>query len=133
MKTILTLEQDERGDVVSNERRIPVHRSTRHIDPNKMIDLLDLLLLSRLWTRPMGGYELKNEMMREFGMRLSFGTIYPHLKNLEKARLISLEIGERSRKKKNVYRLTSEGTSALKFSTIGLIKIANDLRPIIDS
>ena len=98
-----------------------------------MIDLLDLLMLSRLWTRPMGGYELKKEMMREFGMRLSFGTIYPHLKNLEKSRMIRLELDPPSRKKKNVYRLTPEGLSALKFSTNAIIKIANTLRPILDS
>ena len=98
-----------------------------------MVDLLDLLMLSRLWIRPMGGYELKKEMMQEFGMRLSFGTIYPHLKNLEGSRLIRLEIEPPNRKRKNVYRLTPEGTSALKFSTIAIIKIANTLRPILDS
>jgi DNA-binding PadR family transcriptional regulator len=129
----LTLEQDNRGDQLYIERKAPVARTFRQIDKNKMIDLLDLLMLSRLWTRPMGGYELKKEMMREFGMRLSFGTIYPHLKNLEKSRMIRLELDPPSRKKKNLYRLTPEGLSALKFSTLAIIKIANTLRPILDS
>jgi DNA-binding PadR family transcriptional regulator len=129
----LTLEQDNRADPLYIERKAPAARTFRQIDKNKMIDLLDLLMLSRLWTRPMGGYELKKEMMREFGMRLSFGTIYPHLKNLEKSRMIRLELDPPSRKKKNVYRLTPEGLSALKFSTNAIIKIANTLRPILDS
>jgi DNA-binding PadR family transcriptional regulator len=129
----LTLEQDNPGDSLSIERKAPIARTFRQIDKTKMIDLLDLLMLSRLWTRPMGGYELKKEMMREFGMRLSFGTIYPHLKNLEKSRMIRLELDPPSRKKKNVYRLTPEGLSALKFSTNAIIKIANTLRPILDS
>ncbi|MFI5419723.1 MAG: hypothetical protein ACHQ1H_02020, partial [Nitrososphaerales archaeon] len=78
----MTLEQDDSG-AISNERKSSARQAARQIDANKMIDLLDLLVLSRLWSKPMGGYELKKEMMKEFGMRLSFGTIYPHLKNLE--------------------------------------------------
>ena len=129
----MTLEQDGGTNAISNERNAPTHRSARHVDSNRMVDLLDLLLLSRLWVRPMGGYELKKEMMREFGMRLSFGTIYPHLKNLENSRLITLEVEVPDRKRRNIYRLTAEGTNALKFSAVGIIKIANNLRPILDS
>jgi DNA-binding PadR family transcriptional regulator len=129
----LTLEQGKSGDILSSERKSPALRVSRQIDKDKMVDLLDLLMLSRLWIRPMGGYELKKEMIREFGMRLSFGTIYPHLKNLENSRLIRLELEPPNRKKKNIYKLTPEGMSALKFSTIAIIKIANTLRPILDS
>ncbi|MFI5419692.1 MAG: PadR family transcriptional regulator [Nitrososphaerales archaeon] len=128
----MTLEQDDSG-TISTERKSSARQQPRQLDANKMIDLLDLLVLSRLWSKPMGGYELKKEMMKEFGMRLSFGTIYPHLKNLENSRLIRIDQEAPVRKKKNVYRLTAEGTSALKFSTIAIIKIANNLRPILDS
>ena len=101
--------------------------------PNKAADLLDILLLSRLWIKPAGGYELRKQLSKEFGIRVSFGTLYPHLKNLEKSKFIDLDEIPRAHSRKKVFVLTPLGKSALKFNALAIIKIASSLRPIIDS
>jgi len=100
---------------------------------NKLADLLDLLLLSRLWIKPVGGYQLRNDLWKEFGIRVSFGTLYPYLKNLERTRFVFLEESQADHKMKKIYRLTPSGMSALKFNVVAIVKIANTLRPILDS
>jgi DNA-binding PadR family transcriptional regulator len=100
---------------------------------NKLTDLLDILILSQLWAKPMGGYQLRKDLFKEFGILLSYGTLYPHLKNLEKSKFIFEDptLGKLGRKK--LYKLTPLGTSVLKFNALAVVKIANSLRPILDS
>jgi DNA-binding PadR family transcriptional regulator len=128
----LTQEQnDEESQVTTVPSKFEIHQPSPHT--NKVADLLDILLLSRLWMEPMGGYQLRMNLAREFGFRVSFGTLYPHLKNLERSKLIIQESRAADRPKKTVYRLSPLGKSTLKLNAIAIIKIASTLRPIVDS
>jgi len=127
----LTQEQnDEESQVTTVPSKLETHQPSPYT--NKVADLLDILLLSRLWMKPMGGYQLRMDLSREFGIRVSFGTLYPHLKNLERSKF-TVQESRADRPKKIVYRLTPLGKSALKLNAIAIIKIANTLRPIVDS
>ena len=81
----------------------------------------------------MGGYELRKELSAEFGIQVSFGTLYPHLKNLERSNFISQDPDGEYHKRKKVYALTPNGANTLKFNALAIIKIANTLRPVLDS
>jgi PadR family transcriptional regulator PadR len=72
-----------------------------------MLSFLILFLLSR---RPMCGQELAEELGKRKGGKPSPGTIYPALKALKGAGLIS----EKKSGKAITYSLTQEGRSALK-------------------
>ena len=81
----------------------------------------------------MGGYELRKELSTEFGIMVSFGTLYPHLRNLERSKFISQDANGAHRKRKKVYGLTPLGANTLRFNALAIIKIANTLRPVLDS
>jgi DNA-binding PadR family transcriptional regulator len=81
----------------------------------------------------MGGYQLRKDLFKEFGILLSYGTLYPQLKNLEKSKFIFEDqtLGRLGRKK--LHESIPLGLSALKFNALAVIEIANSLRPILDS
>lgn len=68
--------------------------------------MIDLAVLGLLRTRPRHGYELKSRLADLGLTRLSFGTLYPALRRLEKKGFI--EALRRSDRRK-VYRLTDSG------------------------
>jgi len=110
-----------------------IDSSTQANRLNKKIDLLDILVLSRLWVKPMGGYQLRIELQKHFDLRVSFGTLYPHLKNLERRKFVCQEERLGGHKKRNVYTLTPSGVSALKNNAVTIAKISETLRPVLDS
>ncbi|MFQ5947815.1 MAG: PadR family transcriptional regulator [Acidimicrobiia bacterium] len=71
-----------------------------------MPTLLDLAILGLLREGPRHGYELKRRLAEYGFWRVSFGSLYPALRRLEKAGYISAEPGEGRRK---AYRPTPEG------------------------
>ena len=78
-----------------------------HCDMRGMLSFLILFLLSK---KPMHGQELADELSKRRGERPSPGTIYPALKALREAGLIS----EKRSGKAITYSLTAEGRNVLK-------------------
>ena len=65
-----------------------------------------MAILGLLRDGPMHGYELKRRLV-DFGFwRISFGSVYPALRRLQKARFVEASPGEGRRKE---YRITADG------------------------
>jgi DNA-binding PadR family transcriptional regulator len=77
---------------------------------------LDLQILSLLSTFPMTGYCLRKNLHFRFGTWISFGTLYPHLKLLEKIRVLSSSSKSRTPTSAEVitYELTVKGRGDLR-------------------
>jgi DNA-binding PadR family transcriptional regulator len=81
--------------------------SDRYID----VSMLDLAILGFLKEEPRHGYELKRRL-GDLGLRsVSFGSLYPALRRLDRSHLIE-SIDGRNRKK--VYQITPAGEAKLK-------------------
>lgn len=78
-----------------------------HCDMRGMLSFLVLFLLSK---KPMCGQELAEELGKRKGVKPSPGTIYPALKALKEAGLIS----EKKSGKTITYSLTADGEGAMK-------------------
>jgi len=68
--------------------------------------MLDMAILGLLREGPMHGYELKQRLVELGFWRISFGSVYPALRRLERAEYIEVSPGSGRRKE---YRLTAEG------------------------
>lgn len=69
--------------------------------------MVDMAILGLLCDGPMHGYELKHRLV-DFGFwRISFGSVYPALRRLEKAGHIHKRAGTTGRRKE--YAITAEG------------------------
>ena len=75
-----------------------------------MRGMLSFLLLFLLSKKPMSGHELAEELEKRKGEKPSPGTIYPALKQLREAKLIT----EKKEGKTIRYSLTAEGKEGLK-------------------
>lgn len=74
--------------------------------------MLELAVLGLLKERPMHGYQLSRELGDSLGglWRVSYGSLYPTLKRLERDGAIESEAGdERGARRKKVYRITPKG------------------------
>jgi DNA-binding PadR family transcriptional regulator len=74
--------------------------------------MLELAVLGLLKERPMHGYQLSRELSESLGglWRVSYGSLYPTLRRLERDAAIESEAGdERGARRKKVYRITSKG------------------------
>ena len=72
--------------------------------------MIDLAVLGLLRTRPRHGYELRTHLASLGLTRLSFGTLYPALRRLEKKGFIE---ALRQSDRRKVYQLTDTGKSEL--------------------
>lgn len=73
--------------------------------------MLELSILGFLKERPLHGYELKRRLAEYGFWRVSFGSLYPALRRLEREGYISAQSGGGRRK---VYELTAEGEVRFK-------------------
>lgn len=74
--------------------------------------MLELAVLGLLKERPMHGYQLSRELSESLGglWRVSYGSLYPTLRRLERDSAIESEAGDvRGARRKKVYRITSKG------------------------
>jgi DNA-binding PadR family transcriptional regulator len=74
--------------------------------------MLELAVLGLLKERPMHGYQLSRELTDSLGglWRVSYGSLYPTLKRLERNGAIESEAGdERGARRKKVFRITQAG------------------------
>ena len=77
---------------------------------------LDLQILSLLCSLPMTGYCLRKNLHLRFGIWISFGTLYPHLRFLEKIQVLSSSSKSRTPTSAEVitYELTAIGRADLR-------------------
>ena len=79
------------------------------------ITLADLQILSLLEATPMTGYGLKKYFLSYFGIKISFGTLYPRLKYFKKLKIIKPTIVHQSRGTSGIfYELTAKGKTELE-------------------
>jgi DNA-binding PadR family transcriptional regulator len=74
--------------------------------------MLELAVLGLLKERPIHGYQLSRELGDSLGglWRVSYGSLYPTLRRLEREGAIESEAGdERGTRRKKVYRITPKG------------------------
>jgi DNA-binding PadR family transcriptional regulator len=88
--------------------------------------VIDIQLLYLVHKGPVSGYDLRRNMQKRFKVRLSYGTIYPHLRNFERRNFVlgswSTKTNGRSRKK--IYTITQNGEVMLResLSTLAIMK-----------
>jgi DNA-binding PadR family transcriptional regulator len=102
--------------------------------------LVDIEILYLLNFGAKSGYELRKSLSRSFGIKVSYGTLYPHLHALEKGELIvgtwsssKEETPARSSLKKRVYDLTSHGAMVLKESIEKLGRISMTMQLLLNN
>jgi DNA-binding PadR family transcriptional regulator len=102
-------------------------REASEVKSSWKIGFLDLQILSLLSSQPMTGYCLRKNLHLRFGTWTSFGTLYPHLKFLEKIQVLSSSSKTRSPTSAEVitYELTEKGSADLKK---GLISFQDSIR-----
>ena len=77
--------------------------------------VIDIQLLYFVLKGPVSGYDIRRNMQKRFHVTLSYGTIYPHLRNFERRNLV---LGSWSattgRSKKKIYTITQKGKATLR-------------------
>lgn len=73
--------------------------------------MLELAILGLLKERPMHGYELKKQLQQKLGFfwTVSFGSLYPTLKKLERRGVVAKVAAEQTSRRKQAYRITEAG------------------------
>ena len=88
--------------------------------------VIDIQLLYLVHKGPVSGYDLRRNMQKRFNVRLSYGTIYPHLRNFERRNLVlgSWSTKTNGRSKKKFYTITEQGKATLResLSTLAIMK-----------
>ena len=81
----------------------------------RKMTLFDLQILSVLSSISMTGYSLRKSLQSYFGIKVSFGTLYPHLRHFEKKGLLTSAIGQEHPGSRGIeYELTAEGKMVLR-------------------
>ncbi len=98
----------------------------------KLLDILDLELLALLKKEPRSGYDLRKDLIRIFDNRVSFGTLYPHLKDLVGAGLIVGEWEEprHGQTRRNILHISDLGRETLKKNLTRLSKILSAIETL---
>ncbi len=90
----------------------PVDEPRSASSEEPVITFVELAMLSILDSTPMTGYVLRKTLLTQFGLKTSFGTLYPRLKALEKSEIIkySENVGRLATRKSGInYELTPYG------------------------
>jgi DNA-binding PadR family transcriptional regulator len=87
---------------------------------------VDLQILALLHSERLTGYSIRKNLNAKFGILISFGTLYPRLKFLERIQVLKSVIVNRSPRSPGVvtYELTEKGTEDLR---TGLVTYQNSL------
>ena len=88
---------------------------------------VDLQILALLHSQRLTGYSIRKNLNARFGILISFGTLYPRLKFLERVQVLRSIIVNRSPHSAGVvtYELTEKGSEDLR---TGLVMYQNSLR-----
>jgi DNA-binding PadR family transcriptional regulator len=73
--------------------------------------VIELAILGLLKDRPMHGYQLSRELADQLGglWRVSFGSLYPTLRRLERAGAVEATPSDTGGRRKTIYRITQAG------------------------
>jgi DNA-binding PadR family transcriptional regulator len=87
---------------------------------------VDLQILALLHSERLTGYSIRKNLNLRFGILISFGTLYPRLKFLERVHILRSVIESRSPHSPGVvtYELTEKGADDLR---MGLVVYQNSL------
>ncbi len=128
MEELDFLEEEKSSDETQITKISELEEMSRCEELPAVSQRLIVLEMMFLLGRPMSAYEIYKELRTKFGLRTSYGTIYPWLRQLERAEIIRSESIVRkdrliSQQKKRIYSLTNLGRSefAKSFSTLALI------------
>ena len=107
-----------------------IGQDPRESDPSRRswrMAFVDLQILSLLHSQRLTGYSIRKHLNARFGILISFGTLYPRLKFLEKVHVLKSVIATRSPNSPGVvtYELTEKGVDNLRN---GLVTYQNSLR-----
>jgi DNA-binding PadR family transcriptional regulator len=89
--------------------------------------LLDLVVLYILNNSPQTGYSIRKHLSRMFSVKVSFGTLYPHLHDLEKQGLVEgnwVPHAKSESIQKKEYIITDSGKEYLKANVQALVKMS---------
>ena len=88
---------------------------------------VDLQILSLLHAQRLTGYSIRKNLNARFGILISFGTLYPRLKFLERIHVLKSVVANRTTSATSVitYELTEKGMDDLKS---GLVAYESSLR-----
>ncbi len=94
-------------------------------------DLLDVFILYTLNAGARSGYDVKKTLAKLFAVKVSYGSLYPHLHSLERAGLLTGEWVPHAKAKdlrKKQYSLTEMGRASLRANVEALSRIALTLQ-----
>jgi DNA-binding PadR family transcriptional regulator len=88
---------------------------------------VDLQILSLLHSQRLTGYSIRKNLNARFGILISFGTLYPRLKFLERIHVLKSVVANRTTSATSVvtYELTEKGMDDLRS---GLVAYESSLR-----
>lgn len=94
-------------------------------------DLLDVFILYTLNAGARSGYDVKKTLAKLFAVKVSYGSLYPHLHSLERAGLVTGERVPHAKAKdliKIQYSMTEIGRASLRANVEALSRIALTLQ-----
>ena len=75
-----------------------------------LLGIIDILILQWVKENPMSGQDIMNKIQKQFGIKISPGTMYPILFTLKERRLVDVRLYN----KRKLYFLTDKGKIAVK-------------------
>lgn len=98
------------------------------VPPPSLNRVLDIQLLYLIHKGPVSGYDLRRRMHSVFNVRLSYGTIYPHLRRFEAEGLVAGAWSPRTAStKKKMYLITEKGSATLRLCLTWFGSLGKDL------
>lgn len=98
---------------------------------SKRLDYLDIFVLTLLVGGSRSGYKLYKDLRSEFETQVSFGTLYPRLRRLEKERII---IATKSAETSKIsYELAPNGLELLKTNVREMKALAEKLSGLLQT
>jgi DNA-binding PadR family transcriptional regulator len=89
--------------------------------------VVDIQLLYLIHKGPVSGYDLRRNMQKRFNVRLSYGIIYPHLRNFERSNFVlgSWSSSKNDLSRKKFYTITEKGKATLR-ECLSALKTMNE-------
>ena len=128
LTTTVEERKDESEGLQTSETESVLFESSRR---SWRMAFVDLQILSLLHSRRMTGYSIRKNLNSRFGILISFGTLYPRLKFLERIQVLKAIVESRPPSSSTVvtYELTPKGVMDLR---TGLVSYENSIRTMVE-
>lgn len=95
---------------------------------------MDLQILSLLRAQRLTGYSIRKNLNARFGILISFGTLYPRLKFLERIQVLKSVVTNRSTSSSSIvkYELTEKGMDDLRSGLVAYESSLRKMEQILD-